>query len=111
MGHSRHPTAHKVFLDAPASPPRVVAHAGKIQGRAEGMRLWRGRPMIFCSPWFLVFSLAAAAAYLAVRRWYLLRLILLPIASVVFYVHCAGVSGFAVMGALSVFTYFAGGHY
>ncbi len=64
--------------------------------------------MIFCSPWFLVFSLAAAAAYLAVRRWYLLRLILLPIASVVFYVHFAGVSGFAVMGALSVFTYFAG---
>jgi alginate O-acetyltransferase complex protein AlgI len=64
--------------------------------------------VIFCTPWFLVFSFAAAALYLAVRPWRSARLILLLGASVVFYLQFAGLAGFLVIALLAVFTYFAG---
>ena len=65
--------------------------------------------MIFCTPWFLLFSLAAAGLYLAARPWRITRLLLILAASVVFYWHFAGLSGFLVITLLAAFTYFAGG--
>ena len=64
--------------------------------------------MIFCTPWFLLFSVAAAALYLAVRPWRLPRLLLMLAASLVFYFHFAGLTGFLVIGSLATFTYLAG---
>ncbi len=65
--------------------------------------------MIFCTPWFLLFSLAAAGLYLAVRPWRFTRLLLILAASTVFYWHFAGLGGFLVIALLATFTYFAGG--
>lgn len=64
--------------------------------------------MIFCTPWFLVFSLATAALYLVVRPWPTVRLMLMLAASIVFYFQFAGLTGFLVIGSLATFTYFAG---
>lgn len=64
--------------------------------------------MIFCTPWFLAFSLVAGALGLALRPWQTARLWLLLAASTVFYFHFAGVAGFLVIAVLAAFTYFAG---
>lgn len=63
--------------------------------------------MIFCTPWFLVFSLITGALSLAVRPWPAARLGLMLAASAVFYFHFAGLAGFLVIGGLAVFTYLA----
>ncbi len=62
--------------------------------------------MIFCTTWFLLFSLAAGALYVAVRPWPRARLGLMLAASILFYFHFAG--GVLVIGTLAAFTYLAG---
>lgn len=64
--------------------------------------------MIFCTPWFLVFSLITGALSLAVRPWPVGRLCLMLGASAVFYFQFAGLAGFLVIGGLATFTYLAG---
>ena len=64
--------------------------------------------MIFCTPWFLLFSLGVAALYLVVRPWTQARLLLMLAASIVFYFQFAGLTGFLVIASLATFTYFAG---
>ncbi len=64
--------------------------------------------MIFVTPWFLLFSFAVAVILFLVRRTQLPRLILMFATSVWFYIHFAGLSGFLVISALSLFTFCAG---
>jgi len=64
--------------------------------------------VIFCTQWFLVFSVAAAALYLIVRPWAKARLALMLAASLVFYFQFAGLAGFLVIASLATFTYLAG---
>jgi alginate O-acetyltransferase complex protein AlgI len=64
--------------------------------------------VIFCTPWFLLFSVAAGAVYLVVRPWAPARLGLMLVASVVFYFQFAGLTAFLVIASLAAFTYFAG---
>ena len=64
--------------------------------------------MIFCTPWFLCFSVAAVVLYLVVRPWRLARLLLMLLASAIFYVYFAGTAGFLVIALLALFTYAAG---
>jgi alginate O-acetyltransferase complex protein AlgI len=64
--------------------------------------------MIFCTPWFLIFTVVVSALALVVRAADRVRLGLMLAASIVFYLHFAGPVGFAVILALAVFTYFAG---
>ena len=64
--------------------------------------------MIFCTPWFLVFSAAAGAAYLVVRPWAKARLALMLVASVCFYLQFAGWAALLVIASLATFTFLAG---
>jgi alginate O-acetyltransferase complex protein AlgI len=66
--------------------------------------------VIFCTPWFLVFSFAVAALYLAVRPWATARLLLMLAASIVFYFQFAGLTGFLIIISLATLTYFSGRH-
>ena len=64
--------------------------------------------MVFTTPWFLLFSISTSIAYLLFSRYRVNRLIVLTLASIIFYINLAGVSAFTFVVLLATFTFFSG---
>jgi hypothetical protein len=64
--------------------------------------------MVFTTPWFLVFSISTSVAYLFFSRYRINRLIVLALASIIFYINLTGVGAFFFIVILAIFTFFSG---